>query len=74
MTSFVASPNMHAWAEDGPAPRHCAFVIGEPNGLRTRHCPEARTRGAYCPDHADRCYGRAAPAPGAEFKLSSGPV
>ena len=74
MTSFVASPNMRAWADAGPAPQRCAYVIGEPNGSRTRHCPEDRTRGAYCGEHAARCYERAAPAPGAEFKLSSGPV
>ena len=40
-------------------------------GLTTgwAYCPEARTRGAYCDEHADRCYERAAPAPGAESKL-----
>ena len=74
MASFVSSPNMRAWAEDGPAPRHCAFVIGKPNGSRTRYCTEARTRGAYCDEHADRCYERAAPANGAKVRLSRRPA
>ena len=61
MTSFVSSPKMRAWADDAPAPRRCAFVIGESNGSRTRHCSETRTRGAYCDEHAALCYERARP-------------
>ena len=71
---MVTNPTMHAWAEDGPALRRCAFVIGEPNGSRTRHCTEARTRGAYCDEHAALCYERVPPANGAKYKLSRRPA
>ena len=66
MASFVSHPSLRPWADAGPAPRRCAYVIGKPNGTRTRHCPEDRTRGAYCDEHAALCYEQAEPANGHE--------